>query len=151
MTKAQAAETLKKFISPNMKAKDYTSDSLKEAVTKAIEVLSDKTEHVKRSTYRKLKEELIKQSSEFVADYGNLHQDKEELQKHYDTLVADASELRMKNERYGESNKLASFAIRDLNKEIDNLKSNNKKLFTTVVTLAIITILTIAVTFAIYA
>ena len=79
MTKAQAAETLKEHIKrmANMNANPIDVYDYNAALDKAIEVLSDKTEYVKRSTYRKLK-----------ALY-------DENRDYYQQLVEDASELKM--------------------------------------------------------
>jgi hypothetical protein len=74
MTKAQAAETLK--IHKDMSFLRRGNPVIAQALDKAIEVLSDKTEYVKRSTYRKLKAEF---------DYQ---------EKCYQQLMGDASELR---------------------------------------------------------
>jgi hypothetical protein len=79
MNKKQAAETLKKYQKERMKNHLLLGKvkPLTAAIDKAISVLSDKTEYVKRSTYRKLKETYEHQENCYVQ------------------LMCDASEYRM--------------------------------------------------------
>jgi len=120
MNKKQAAETLKNTIVLGFDSTKDERSKHKQAIDKAIEVLSDKTEYVKRSTYRKLKalnESLQKKldtksivdgkikdtlRKSYEAEREKKHKLKEELEdlkKIFDQLAADASELKMANEK----------------------------------------------------
>ena len=88
MTKAQAADVLRHITTKY--------EGHQQALDKAIEVLSDKTEYVKRSTYRKLKETYEHQENCYVQ------------------LMADASEYRMNINKLKGRNLLERILNKDL-------------------------------------
>jgi hypothetical protein len=88
MNKKQAAETLKSH-------KTHTNKAVTAAIDKAIEVLSDKTEYVKRATYRKLKAENARLEWLVI----NKSDELDTVICTHEQLVADASELRMQKEK----------------------------------------------------
>jgi len=88
MTKAQAADVLRHITTKH--------EGQQQALNKAIEVLSDKTEYVKRSTYRKLKAEFDYQENCYVQ------------------LMCDASEYRMRINKLKSRNLLERILNKDL-------------------------------------